>query len=152
MMRRNYLTLLTIGVLGIAIGPRVWAEPPVGQRTGPSRDFQGYWMGVDHVDGGDARRSLVLGENGNYVLAARDTVFTLCDGTEHGFGYFDNGEVIDRRVMQSNSLTITCFNNGATVVLHVRYELVDRDLMIEHTTRPDGRLISTIALHRVSRD
>jgi hypothetical protein len=35
-------------------------------------------------------------------------------------------------------------------VLHVRYELLGNGLMIEHTTRPDGSLVSTIVFHRVS--
>jgi hypothetical protein len=128
------------------------AERPYEQPPGLAREFQGYWMGVDPVDGGDARRSLVLGENGKYVLAARDTVFTLCDGTEHGFGSFDDGEVVDRNVMASNALRIQCFNNGASVVLHLRFELVDRNLMIERATRPDGTPVSTIVLHRVSQE
>jgi hypothetical protein len=128
------------------------AERPYEQPPGLAREFQGYWMGVDPVDGGDARRSLVLGENGKYVLAARDTVFTLCDGTENGFGSFDDGEVVDRNVMASNALRIQCFNNGASVVLHLRFELVDRNLMIEHATRPDGTPVSTIVLHRVSQE
>ena len=146
------LSLLTLAVLAVALGPRVWAEPPVEQAPGRARDFQGYWMGVDPVDGGDARRSLVQGENGKYALAARDTVFSLCDGTEHGFGSFDDGEVISRTVMESTTLTLKCFNNGASLVLHTRFELVDRDVMIEHATLADGTPVSTIVLHRVSQD
>jgi hypothetical protein len=152
MMRRYYFALVSIGVLGAALGPRVWAEPPGGQPAGHLRDFQGYWIGIDHVDGGDSRRSLVLGENGHYILAGRDTVFTLCDGTDRGFARFDDGEVIERGVMESNNLTITCFNNDSSVVLHVRYELVHRGLMIEHTTRQDGSSVSTIAFHKVNTD
>jgi hypothetical protein len=52
--------------------------------------------------------------------------------------------------MQSNTLSIKCFNNGATVKLHLRYELVERGLMIETATLPDGSPVSTIVLHRVS--
>jgi hypothetical protein len=40
-------------------------------------------MGVDPVDGGDARRSLVRRSDGKYALAARDSVLTLCDSTDH---------------------------------------------------------------------
>jgi hypothetical protein len=52
--------------------------------------------------------------------------------------------------MQSDMLTIKCFNNGATVQLHVRYELVDDGLMFEVATLPDGTPVSTIVLHKVS--
>ena len=91
-------------------------------------------------------------ENDNYSLAARDTVFTLCDGTDRGFGSFDDGRVVERRVMQSDNLRIRCFNNGASVVLHVRYELVGKNVLLEHATLPDGSPVSTIVLHRVSED
>ena len=141
------LTLVTIGFLAFALGSRVWAKLPFEQ---PGREFQGYWMGVDPVDGGDARRSLMLGDNGKYALAARDTVFTLCDGTDRGFGSFNDGKVVAHDVMESNALTIECFNNGASVVLHVRYELVTKDLMLEHATLANGTPVSTIVLHRVS--
>lgn len=113
-------------------------------------DFQGYWMGVDPVDGGDARRSLILRSNGKYSMAARDSRLTLCDSTDHGFASFDDGTVVSRNVMQSNSMTIQCFNNGATVQLRLRFELVERGLMIETATLADGTPVSTIVLHRVS--
>jgi hypothetical protein len=151
-MMARYLTLLTIAVVALGIGVHAWAGAASEQQEGPSRGFQGYWMGVDPVDGGDARRSLVKNENGNYSLAARDTVFTLCDGTDRGFGSFDDGRVVERRVMQSDNLRIRCFNNGASIVLHVRYELVGKNVMLEHATLPDGSPVSTIVLHRVSED
>jgi hypothetical protein len=143
----RYLTLVAIIVLAVVVGPRVWATPPFEQ---PGREFQGYWMGVDPVDGGDARRSLMLRDNGRYALAARDTVFSLCDGTDHGFGSFSDGTVVAHDVMASNALMLECFNNGASVVLHVRYELVTKDLMLEHATLANGDPVSTIVLHRVS--
>ena len=52
--------------------------------------------------------------------------------------------------MQSNSLIIQCFNNGATVQLHPHVRAVERGLMIETATLPDGSPVSTIVLHRVS--
>ena len=56
---------------------------------------------------------------------------------------------IKRAVVLSTAYS---FNNGASVVLHSRFELIDRDLMIEHATLPDGTPVSTIVLHRVSQD
>ena len=38
----------------------------------------------------------------------------------------------------------------ATVQLHLRFELVDRGLMIETATLSDGSAVSTIVLHKVS--
>jgi hypothetical protein len=107
-------------------------------------------MGVDPVDGGDARRSLILRSDGKYALAARDSMLTLCDSTDRGFASFDDGTVVSRTVMQSDTLIIKCFNNGAMVQLHLRFELVERGLMIETATLPDGSPVSTIVLHKVS--
>jgi hypothetical protein len=77
---------------------------------------------------------------------------TLCDGTDRGYASFTDGAVVGRKVMQSNALTIECFNNEASVLLHVRYELVGHGLMVEVTTRPDGTPVSTIVFHKVSKD
>jgi hypothetical protein len=57
-----------------------------------------------------------------------------------------------RNVMESSSLTIHCFNNDATVVLHVRFELVQDGLMLETTSKQDGTVFSTIVFHKVSID
>jgi len=47
----RYLTLLTIAVVALGIGVHAWAGAASEQQEGPSRGFQGYWMGVDPVDG-----------------------------------------------------------------------------------------------------
>jgi hypothetical protein len=143
--------LVTASVLGLILMAGISARSD--QASAQSRghaDFQGYWMGVDPLDGGDARRSLILRSDGKYALAGRDSMLTLCDSTDRGFASFDDGTVVGRNVMQSDTLTIQCFNNGATVQLHLRFELVERGLMIETATLPDGSPLSTIVLHRVS--
>ena len=148
---RHRLAHLTVALVGAVFVAHVWAQPPWASLGNNSHGFQGYWMGVDPVDGGDSRRSLVELENGTFALAGRDSVLTLCDGTDRGFASFDDGAVVRRNVMESNALTIQCFNNAASVVLHVRYELIGNGLMLEHTTRTDGTPVSTIVFHKVSR-
>ena len=141
--------IVVLGLLAVGVS----AQPPWAPAHGKNQPaFQGYWMGIDPVDGGDARRSLVQLENGRFALAAHDSVLTLCDGTEHGFGSFDDGVVVGRDVLQSDMLTLQCFNINASVVLRVRFELVNNSLMNEIATRQDGTPVSTIVLHRVSRD
>ena len=150
---RRWFALVTLTVVLGLLAAGVSAQPPWAPAHGKNQPaFQGYWMGVDPVDGGDARRSLVRLENGQFALAARDTVFTLCDGTEHGFGSFDDGVVVGRNVLQSDALTLQCFNVNASVVLRVRFELVNNSLMNEITTRQDGTPVSTIVFHRVSQE
>ena len=145
------ITLVTAGVLGLVLMAGISARSDQASAQSRGRaDFQGYWMGVDPVDGGDARRSLILRTDGTYALAARDSLLHLCDSTDRGFASFDDGTVVSRTVMQSNSLVIKCFNNHATVQLHLRFELVERGLMVETATLPDGTAVSTIVLHRVS--
>jgi hypothetical protein len=148
---RRHLALLTAAILGVVLAARVWAQPPWAHAPGNTPGFQGYWMGVDPVDGGDSRRSLVRRSDGRFALAGRDSVLTLCDGTDRGFASFEDGTVVGRTVMQSNNLILACLN-GASVLLHVSYELVGNGLMIEVTTRPDGSPVSTIVFHKVSLD
>ena len=143
--------LVTLTVFGIILVSQVSARQEAAPAQARGRaGFQGYWMGIDPVDGGDARRSLIRRSDGKYSLAARDSMLTLCDSTDRGYASFDDGTVVARNVMQSNSLIIKCFNNGASVRLHLRFELVDNGLMIETATLPDGSPVSTIVLHKVS--
>lgn len=137
------LALILLAVISIR-SDRVHAQGK------PRAEFQGYWMGIDPIDGGDARRSLILRSDGKYSFAGRDSMLTLCDSTDRGFASFDDGTVIARNVMVSNAMTIQCFNNGARVHLHLRFELVANGLMIETATLADGSPVSTIVLHKVS--
>ncbi len=145
--------LLTVTVLGLVLAARLWAQPPSVQPPGKTGlRFQGYWMGIDPLDGGDSRRSLVQLENGMFALAGRDTALTLCDGTDRGFISFADGVVVEKNLLQSNGLTIACSNTGALVVLRVRYELVGNGAMIENTTTLNGTPVSRIVFHKVSHD
>lgn len=87
------------------------------------------------------------------MMAGGDTVLTLCDGTDRGFISFEDADIVQDR-LQTEQLTIacTCFNNGQSVTLRVRYELGGDGLMLEHAARQDRTPVSTIVLHRVSRE
>jgi hypothetical protein len=106
-------------------------------------------MGTDPLDGGDARRGLTRNSNGKFSLAGRDSVITLCDSTDRGFASFDNG-VASGTVMTTNDFTITCFNNGSTVTLLARYELLDAHLMRETLKTTSGTVVTVTLFHRVS--
>ena len=149
----RHVLLLTAAVVVSTLVATVWAQPSFVQppgKSGPS--FQGYWMGVDPVDGGDSRRSLVRQPDGRFALAARDSYFTLCDGTDRAFASFDDGVLTAPDRMQSDALTIQCFNTTASVVLRVRYQLIGPAVMAETTTFQDGSPVSTIVFHKVSHD
>jgi hypothetical protein len=147
-MRRN-VTLAIVVFLGLLLAVRLWAQPP-GKNT--SRIFQGYWMGVDPLDGGDSRRGLVKQHNGTFALAGRDTFFTLCDNTDRGFISFEDGVVVGRGTMRTDNLKITCLNTGAIVLLKARYVLIDDSTMVEVVTAQDGTPVDTIVFHKVSQE
>jgi hypothetical protein len=147
-MRRNVILSIVV-FLGLLLAGRLWAQPP-GKNT--SRLFQGYWMGVDPLDGGDSRRGLVRQQNGTFALAGRDTFFTLCDNTDRGFISFEDGVVVGRGTMRTDNLKITCLNTGAIVLLKARYVLIDESTMVEVVTAQDGTPVDTIIFHKVSQE
>jgi hypothetical protein len=146
---RRYLAFMTVIFLGAVLVVRLWAQPP-GKNT--SKIFQGYWMGVDPLDGGDSRRSLVRQPNGTYALAGRDSFVTLCDNTDRGLFTFDDGVVVGRNEMRTDNLKITCFNTGAVVLLKASYVLIDDSVMTEVVTAQDGTPVDTIIFYKVSQE
>src|SRR5262245_36766240 len=146
---RRYLALMIVIILGAVLVVRLWAQPP-GKHT--SKIFQGYWMGVDPLDGGDSRRSLVRQQNGTYALAGRDSFLTLCDNTDRGFISFDDGVVVGRGEMKTDNFKITCFNTDVIVPLKASYVLIDDNVMTEVTTAQDGTPVDTIIFHKVSQE
>ena len=146
---RRYLALMIVIILGAVLPVRLWAQPS-GKHT--SKIFQGYWMGVDPLDGGDSRRSLVRQQNGTYALAGRDSFLTLCDNTDRGLITFDDGVVVGHGVMKTENLKITCFNTGDVALLKASYTLIDDSVMTEVVTAQDGTPVDTIIFHKVSQE
>jgi hypothetical protein len=141
-MRRLFLVMTVLVAIVLAV--RLWAQPPV-------KAFQGYWMGVDPLDGGDSRRSIVQQDDGTFAMAGRDSFLTLCDETDRGIAAFEGGVASGRREMIAN-LKLSCFGNGALVLLRARYQLVSDSVMIETLTAQDGSPVDRIIFHRVSKD
>ena len=140
---RRVLVLATVALVAIVFAVRIWAAPP-------ARTFQGYWIGVDPIDGGDQRRSVVLGEDGTFSVVGRDSFLRLCDSTDRGVVTVDDGVLTSRDTVTTDNLKLACFGNGAVLVLKARYELVSDGLMIEHLTMQDGAPIQRLLLHRIS--
>jgi hypothetical protein len=143
---RRVIVLVTVVFLAVVVlVVRLWAQPP-------ARTFQGYWMGIDPLDGGDSRRAFVQQENGTFAMAGRDSFLTLCDDTDRGIATFEDGVIIGRRLMTTSNLKLTCFNTGALVLLKARYQLVSESVMVEILTTQDGAPVDTIIFHKVSRE
>jgi hypothetical protein len=142
-MRRVLVVTTALFIVGV-LAVRVWAAAPL-------KTMQGYWMGVDPVDGGDQRRSFVQQEDGSIFALGRDSFLRLCDHSDRAVISFDDARLVSKRVVATDNFTLTCLNSGAVVLLKARYELIDDSLMIEHITTQEGAGVQTMPLHRVSR-
>jgi hypothetical protein len=140
---RRMLVLATVALVAGVFAVQIWAAPP-------ARTFQGYWVGVDPIDGGDQRRSFELGENGIFSVVGRDSFLRLCDETDRGLVTLDDGVLTRRDTVTTDNLRLACLNTGGIVILKARYELVNDGLMIEHLTTPDDAPVHRLVLHRIS--
>ena len=111
--------------------------------------FVGYWIGIDPLDGGDARRGITRNDDGTFSIIGRDTVFTLCDGTDRAIITVADAAVADR-ALASDDLVIACTNNQAKITLKVRYDAIDRNIVRETTTTQAGEPVDAIIFHRIS--
>ena len=115
-----------------------------------ARQFVGYWMGIDPLDGGDARRGITrTSGDRSFSIIGRDTVFTLCDGTDRAIITVGDGVVTDGALVSDN-LVIACTNNQSKITLKVRYDAIDRGILRETTTTQAGEPVDAIIFHRVS--
>ena len=153
-MRRLYVVLAAavavIALVSVGLASASGTDSTTSTAKKAKADvFVGYWMGVDPVDGGDSRRGFTRNADGTVSMIGRDTVLTLCDGTDRGVATFADG-VVTRSAMTTDNFVLTCFNNGQTVNLHVRYDVINANLLLETTTTATGAPVSEIFLHRVS--
>ena len=141
-MPRVLMIAMTVLIAAMSVG-RMWAAPP-------AKGFQGYWVGIDPVDGGDQRRSFELRDDGIIAVVGRDSFLRLCDNTDRGLITIDDGVFVRRDTVTTDNLRLTCFGNSTVVVLKARYELVNDSLMIEHLTTLDDAPVQRLLLHRIS--
>jgi hypothetical protein len=107
-------------------------------RHGPSaRQFVGYWMGIDPLDGGDSRRGITSNKDGTFSMIGRDTVFTLCDGTDRAI-ITGTDFTPASSALVSDDVVLTCTNN------------IDRNVVRETVTSQTDEPVDKIIFHRVS--
>ena len=53
-------------------------------------------MGIDPLDGGDSRRGITRRSGPRLAVIGRDTVFTLCDGTDRETLTTQSGDPVDK--------------------------------------------------------
>src|SRR5262249_2785596 len=117
--------------------------------SGPQsgRQFVGYWMGIDPLDGGDVRRGITANDDGTFSMIGHDSFLTLCGGTDRGIIRVDGFTVVGSALVSDHHV-ITCTNGGQTITLTNRTELIDKNI-IRETVTGDNFFDETI-YHRVS--
>ena len=114
-----------------------------------ARQFVGYWMGIDPLDGGDSRRGITANKGRTFSVIGRDTVFTLCDGTDRAVVTVNDAKIVGSALVSDN-LVITCTNTNATVKLKVRCEVIDKNIIRETVTSQTNEPVDKIIFHRLS--
>ena len=142
--------ILSVALVGSAllVASADAAIEPRGRDASHAKEFVGYWMGIDPLDGGDSRRGITRNGDGTLSMIGRDTVFSLCDDTDRAVITLSDGVVAGGVLV--GELVIDCLNDGSSVTLDARYDLLDKNIVSETLTRQDGELVDRIIFHRVS--
>jgi hypothetical protein len=155
-MKRRLVGIVAAALLGAAGGSAALVAGAAGNSSGSearqaplARQFVGYWMGIDPLDGGDSRRGITRRGGGKFALIGRDTVFTLCDGTDRAI-VTDTGLTGAGSALASDNFVIACTNNNSTIRLKVRYDLLSRNVIRETLVTQAGEPVDKIIFHRVS--
>src|SRR5262245_62114421 len=104
-----------------------------------ARLFVGYWMGVDPLDGGDARRAITANDDGTFSMIGRDSLLTLCDGTDRGIIRVDDFTAVGSALVSDHHV-LTCAN-GTTRTLKNRTELLDTNIIRETVTTQEDEFV-----------
>lgn len=153
-MKRQLVVAVSAAIAVAAVSAALVANAAETSRSGArhapaARQFVGYWMGIDPLDGGDSRRGITRKRNGSFAVIGRDTVFTLCDGTDRAIVTVDNA-IRSSRSLASDDFVIACTNNGQTIRLKLRYDALARNIIRETLTTQSGEPVDKIIFHRVS--
>ena len=113
-----------------------------------ARQFVGYWMCIDPLDGGDVRRGITANDDGTFSMIGHDSVLTLCGGSDRGIIRVDDFTAVGSTTLASDNHVLTCTNNGQTITLRNRTELIDKNIIRETVTGDD--FFDETIYHRVS--
>jgi hypothetical protein len=155
-MNRRLAGIVTAALVAATGGSAALVAGAAGSASGSkarqltiARQFVGYWMGIDPLDGGDSRRGITKGRGGRFALIGRDTVFTLCDGTDRAI-VTDTDLTAAGSALVSDDFVIACTNTNSTIRLKVRYDVIGRNVIRETLVTQTGEPVDRIIFHRVS--
>ena len=151
-MRRRLVLIvsatLVVATAGSVVLGAASASSKQVARKPDARQFVGYWMGIDPLDGGDSRRGITTDDAGRFSMIGRDTVFTLCDDTDRAL-ITGTGSIAGSALV-FDDVVLACFGNGQKLELTVRYEPLDEHALREVVTTRGGNPVDEIVFHRVS--
>jgi hypothetical protein len=81
-------------------------------------------------------------------MIGRDSVLTLCGGSDRGIIRVDDFTAVGSTTLVSENHVLTCTNNGQTITLRNRTELIDKSIIRETVTGDD--FFDETIYHRVS--
>src|SRR5262245_28929491 len=117
-MRRRLTITISALFLVAGLGWAVLVAQAANESGGPqsARQFVGYWMGIDPLDGGDVRRGITANDDGTFSMIGHDSVLTLCGGTDRGIIRVDDFTAVGSATLVSDNHVLTCTNNGQTII------------------------------------
>ena len=151
-MRRRLTIIISALFLVAGLGPALFVAQATNRSGGDvqsARQFVGYWMGIDPLDGGDVRRGITANDDGTFSMIGHDSVLTLCDGTDRGIITVSDFTAV-RSALVSDHHILRCTNNGTTLTLRNQTELIDKNIIRETVTTQAGVLVDVTLYHRVS--
>ena len=151
MRRRLAIIISALLVAGLGSAALVaQAANKSGGHKQTARQFVGYWMGIDPLDGGDVRRGITANDDGTFSMIGHDSVLTLCDGTDRGIIRVDDFTAVGSATLVSDNHVLTCFNNGTTRTLKNRIDVIDENIIRETVTTQEDEFVDETIYHRVS--
>src|SRR5262245_51178378 len=116
-MRRRLTVTISALFLFAGLGSAVLVAQATNESGGSqsARQFVGYWMDVDPLDGGDGRRGITANDDGTFSMIGHDSFLTLCGGTDRGIIRVDDFTAVDSSTLVSDSHVLTCTNNGQII-------------------------------------
>lgn len=99
----------------------------------------------------DARQQGARHRLAEVPSAHHSSFLRLCDESDRGVVSFEDGTFVGKRTLATDNLKLTCFGNGAVLILKARYDLVNANMIVEHLTTQEGAEIQSMVLHKVSR-
>jgi len=150
-MRPRLTIIMSAFFLVAGLGSAILIAQAANKSGGPkqSAQFVGYWMGIDPLDGGDVRRGITANDDGTFSMIGHDSVLTLCDGTDRGIIRVSDFAAVGSALVSDNHV-LTCTNNGSTLTLKNRTELVDKNIIRETVTTQEDEFVDETIYHRVS--